>query len=176
MDPWLEYEMNLSRQRNAWADAHLAAEKAVATWWRAAVLSFENPEWDIEIRQGVLVEQTPTGIPGDAVYPVNGRVRVSSTSGAELVYYECDTNYGDARSGGCVPADRDYDCGELRSWGITSIPVIGEDWMLLDDDGDGWACEPLVVAAPVAQAETPSQENVNQCDGVVGMLGCLLGR
>ena len=48
--------------------------------------------------------------------------------------------------------------------------------MLLDDDGDGWACEPLVVAAPVAQAETPSQENVNQCDGVVGMLGCLLGR
>jgi hypothetical protein len=44
----------------------------------------------------------------------------------------CDANYGEALSGGCVPADRDYDCGELHALGIGDIPVIGDDWMRLD--------------------------------------------
>jgi hypothetical protein len=144
-------------ERNAWADAHLAAEKAVATWWRGALTDrdaerISETEWR-EFREGTLWEVDPNGIPGDALYPVNGRGHVSSLTGGEYVSYECDTNYGDAQSGGCVPADRDYDCGELRSWGIANIPVIGEDWMLLDDDGDGWGCN---VVASAWEPPTPS--------------------
>jgi hypothetical protein len=44
----------------------------------------------------------------------------------------CDVNYGRTASGGCVPADRDYDCSELHEMGIGDIPVIGTDWMHLD--------------------------------------------
>jgi hypothetical protein len=91
-------------------------------------------------------------------------------SAQDFIEYDCDPNYDDAQSGGCVPADRDYDCGELRSWGIANIPVIGEDWMLLDDDGDGLGCEPIV--EPVTLTPEPTK----QCDGILGMLGCFLGR
>ena len=151
----------------------LAAEKEVATWWRLAVTSTnaligfypELLEQGLERREGVLVEQVPNGITGDALYPVTGRVTVSQYSGAEWVYYDCDTNYGDAQSGGCVPADRDYDCGELRSWGIASIPVIGEDGMLLDDDGDRIGCEPVAGAqgeqGPIA---------IEECSAVLARL------
>jgi hypothetical protein len=87
------------------------------------------------------------------------------------ISYVCDVNYWDAQSGGCVPADRDYDSDELRAWGIVNIrvvkivppesgglegalgsviellpwteetPVVEPDWMLLDDDHDGMGCE-----------------------------------
>jgi hypothetical protein len=57
------------------------------------------------------------------------------------VFYPCDPNYENARSGGCVPDNHDYDCPELRSWGIANIPVSGRDWMFLDDDGNGIGCE-----------------------------------
>jgi hypothetical protein len=155
-------------ERETWAGTRLAAEKAVATWWRLPALSsnFYAETGEVWSRNGALVEQVPNEIAGDARYPVAGSVSVSRYSSAEWVTYECDVNYGDAQSGGCVPADRDYDCGELRSWGIASIPVIGEDWMLLDDDGDGWDCEPLVTVLPVP---TP-----NPCDGLVGTVGCFL--
>jgi hypothetical protein len=123
-------------------------------------------------REGALTELAPYGTNRDDPYPIIGRH--DSMTLFQMVYYECDENYGDAQSGGCVPADRDYDCSELRSWGIASIPVQGEDWMLLDDDGDGWGCEPIVVeqAAPVA---VPTAESADPCEGVLGMLGCLLG-
>ena len=50
---------------------------------------------------------------------------------------------------------------------------MGEDWMLLDDDGDGWGCEPLatVLAAPTP---LPVAETGNPCDGLAGTVGCLL--
>jgi hypothetical protein len=162
-------------ERDAWADTHLAAEKAVATWWRFPALTsnFYAEAGEVWSRNGALVEQVPNEIPRDALYPVAGSVSVSPYSGREWVTYDCDTNYDDAQSGGCVPADRDYDCGELRSWGIASIPVIGDDWMLLDDDGDGWGCEPIVtaLAAPTA---IPVVGSVNNCDGLVGTVGCFL--
>ena len=149
---------------DAWAEEHLAAEEAVAAWWRL-ILPLDTEQLD---RRGALQEVVPNGILGDALYPVNGRV--GSFPSGEIVEYACDANYDDAQSGGCVPADRDYDCGELRSWGIANIPVIGEDWMLLDDDGDGLGCEPIV--EPVA----PTPEATKQCEGILGTLGCLLGR
>jgi hypothetical protein len=43
----------------------------------------------------------------------------------------CDPNYAPTAAG-CVPADRDYDCGELHARGIGDIPVIGTDWQRLD--------------------------------------------
>ena len=166
-------EFAASREQNAWADAHLAAEKAAASWWRSGGLGYDP--WSGERNQGVLVEQVLNGIPGDAVYPVPGHGWSMETLDGtpEVVWYVCDANYDHALSGGCVPADRDYDCGELRSWGIASIPVVGEDWMLLDDNGDGWGCEP-VVTVPAAQPAVLIAEPANPCDGVVGMLGCLL--
>lgn len=145
-------EWSLQSARDAWADEHLATEKAVATWWRG-----NGPRYDPVSGQrgrGVLVEQV--------------------SSEGELVYYECDSNYGDAESGGCVPSDREYNCVELRSWGIASIPVTGDDWMLLDEDGDGWGCEPVFVPAQVLPAVVPTPEIANQCDGVVGRLECFL--
>ena len=53
------------------------------------------------------------------------------------------------------------------------VQFLGEDWMLLDDDGDGWGCEPLatVLAAPTP---LPVAETGNPCDGLVGTVGCLL--
>jgi hypothetical protein len=162
--PW-ELE---ERRQNAFVDAHLAAEKAVATWWRCCFLNLDV--YEIESRGGALKEMVPNGIPGDALYPISGRV--SNSSGTEFVHYDCDPNYGDAQSGGCVPADRDYDCAELRSWGIAGIPVIGEDWMLLDDDGDGQGCEPLITVQ-AAQTVAPTAEPTKQCEGILGMLGCL---
>jgi hypothetical protein len=110
-----------------WADTYLAAEKADAVYWRNAYVRLES------------ATGTRTGRLGDH----EGRMIYGS--------YVCDPNYDDALSGGCVPADRDYDCGELRSWGIVAIPVrtarptstppIIGDWMLLDDDHDGLGCE-----------------------------------
>jgi hypothetical protein len=79
-------------------------------------------------REGALVEYLRT-------FPLPDGPR------SERVEYVCDPNYDDALSGGCVPVDRDYDCSELRSWGIANIPVIGEDWMLLDEDYDRVGCE-----------------------------------
>lgn len=148
-----------------WADTYLAAEKAVAVFWRDAFVHRDTMNGKRTGRLG-----TPEG---------------------QIPSYACDPNYEDAQSGGCVPADRDYDCWELRSWGIVNIPIlnypyptlpshIGDDWMLLDDDHDGMGCEVEPVndgaAVQTAQAVTPSPESPDQCDGVVGMLGCLLGR
>ncbi|MCA9878173.1 MAG: hypothetical protein KC442_10335 [Thermomicrobiales bacterium] len=159
-------ERRLQRQRDTWADTHLAAERAVATWWRG-----RGPGYDpVSGRRGrgVLVEQVPGGRSGDALDFAR-----REPLDREFIYYECDPNYDDAESGGCVPSDRDYDCSELRAWGIASIPVIGEDWMLLDDDGDGWGCEPIRTTQ-AGQAVVPTHEPGNQCDGVVGRLGCFL--
>lgn len=145
-------ESRLQRARDAWADEHLAAEKAVATWWRG-----RGPQYDPVSGQrgrGILVEQVP--------------------SDREIVSYECDPNYGDAESGGCVPGDRAYDCVELRSWGIASIPIVGEDWMVLDDDGDGRGCEPTFVPIQVVQAVAPTPDSSMQCDGVLSRIGCFL--
>lgn len=106
----------------AWADTNLAADKAVAIFWR---------DVDVEYSGGTLI----------------GTLRAAD---GRTIRYTCDTNYRGAQSGGCVPADRDYDCTELRSWGIVNIPVMPPipgakhqrgDWMLLDDDGDGVGCE-----------------------------------
>jgi len=107
-----------------WANTYLGAEKAVAVYWRDAYVEHEA-----------------------------NRKRIGSLRGPDeqVINYTCDINYGDTQSGGCVPADRDYDCWELRSWGIVGIPVrtptpntnppIRGDWMLLDDDHDGLGCE-----------------------------------
>jgi hypothetical protein len=38
------------------------------------------------------------------------------------LHYDCDLHDGDALSGGSVPHNRDFDCLELRSWGIVNIP------------------------------------------------------
>lgn len=121
-DPYHEQkEYDRADTADAWADTHLAAEKAAATYWRDALVRED---------------------------PVTGeRISRLGTPDGRFIYgsYVCDPNYGNAISGGCVPADRDYDCGELRSWGIVNIPVLFEigigDWMLLDDDHDGMGCE-----------------------------------
>jgi hypothetical protein len=118
-------EQRFIYQRDKWADEYLAAEKAVAKWWRWPLVEISDGSGQ---RMGTLfqhprVTPTPNG-------PHN-----------EYVEYVCDPNYDHAQSGGCVPADRDYDCWELRSWGIANIGVIGEDWMLLDEDFDGVGCE-----------------------------------
>ena len=86
-----------------------------------------------------------------------------------------------------MPSDRDYDCFELRSWGIVNIPIrdttifVGEDWMLLDDDHDGIGCEVepvndsnVVQTAQTALAVVPTPEPPDPCDGLVGNLGCFL--
>jgi hypothetical protein len=55
--------------------------------------------------------------------------------------YGCDWNYATTRRG-CVPDQPgDYDCPDLRALGLSDIRVIGDDWMLLDEDGDGFGCE-----------------------------------
>ena len=49
--------------------------------------------------------------------------------------------------------------------------------MLLDDDWDGVGCEPLVTsfAAPTPMpTPMPIVESVNNCDGLVGTVGCFL--
>ncbi len=107
---------------DAWADTHLVAAKAAAVSWRDAYVEYED------------------GGPIGTLRAADGRV----------IRYACDVSYGEAQSGGCVPADRDYDCAELRSWGIVNIPIMRAipgarylrgDWMLLDDDHDGLGCE-----------------------------------
>jgi hypothetical protein len=106
---------------NQWANEHLAVERAEAVWWRDALVDHLSDG----SRIGWLLH-LPTWEHG---------------SDHKDFYYPCDTHYGDALSGGCVPDSRDFDCPELRSWGIVNIPVIGEDWMLLDDDGNGAGCD-----------------------------------
>jgi hypothetical protein len=65
--------------------------------------------------------------------------------------YGCDWNYATTRAG-CVPAEQgDYDCPDLHAMGLWDIRVIGEDWMLLDEDGDGVGCE-LTLDALEAEA------------------------
>jgi hypothetical protein len=117
-----------------WADIYLTEEKTTATYWRSPLVQ----------------RNSVTG----------HRMGRLGTSDGRYIYgsYVCDPNYDVALSGGCVPADRDYDCWELRSWGIVNIPImdttirpnttgaampsfIGDDWMLLDDDHDGMGCE-----------------------------------
>lgn len=120
-------------ETDAWADTYLAAEKAVAVYWR-----------DVRV---------------DHDFGSAKRTGRLGTPDGQFISYTCDDNYEDARSGGCVPADRDYDCGELQSWGIVNIPVrppipiadqlwfartsteLRGDWMLLDDEHDGIGCE-----------------------------------
>jgi hypothetical protein len=171
-----QYYLNdLARERDALIDArdeladeYLAAEKAVRTWWRWALteISDESGQRMGTLTQHPLIPPSPDG-------PRN-----------EVIEYECDPNYDDALTGGCVPADRDYDCEELRSWGIAQIPVIGDDWMLLDDDHDGMGCEVeprdysnvVRMAQVVVPTPEPTPEADNPCDGLVGMLGCLIGR
>jgi hypothetical protein len=107
-----------ANEANEWAERYLATELAVATHWRSPFVVHDS---ETGKRQGELE---------------------SMSTPVQRYRFDCDPNYVDAYSGGCVPADRDYDCWELRSWGIASIGVI-QDWMLLDDDGDGVGCEPV---------------------------------
>jgi hypothetical protein len=106
-----------------WVQANLAIERAQATWWRDAFVD-DLPDGN---RRGWfrLIDLT----------------KLEEERRFQSVVYPCDVNYGNARSGGCVPDNRDYDCPELRSWGIVNIPVTGNDWMLLDDNHDGMGCE-----------------------------------
>ena len=71
-----------------------------------------------------------TAVSANTVMDPAGLTAVSRAEGAGA--YPCDENYGPPASGGCVPADRDYDCRELHEMGIGDIPVIGADWMRLD--------------------------------------------
>jgi hypothetical protein len=70
---------------------------------------------------------------------------VGTTSPAPVAAQSCDPNYG-ITAGGCVPGDRDYDCGELHARSIGDIPVIGSDWQRLDGyfdhDRDIWLSYP----------------------------------
>lgn len=144
----LEHIEHDAAARDEWADTYLAAEKAVAVYWRLPIARY-----DCESGKRI------------------GHLKEVATPG-ETIRYVCDGNYGNAESGGCVPADRDYDCDELRAWGLVNIPVhknvvppepggiVGaaanviallpggapdpvadRDWMLLDDDHDGLGCE-----------------------------------
>jgi hypothetical protein len=124
-----------------WADTYLAAEKAAATYWRNA---FVNRDPKTGKRIGTL----------------------ESTTTSEMVRYMCESLYNDALSGGCVPDDRDYDCDELRAWGIVNIPVVKSrpgvfipsqvvDWMQLDEDGDGIACEVNPEEQPFERGQLP---------------------
>lgn len=111
-----------------WADTYLSAEKAAATYWRNAYVNRDSATGK---RIGTL----------------------ESTTTSEIVRYPCESLYNDALSGGCVPEDRDYDCDELRAWGIVNIPVVKSsqsggyipsmlvDWMHLDEDDDGIGCD-----------------------------------
>jgi hypothetical protein len=55
--------------------------------------------------------------------------------------YGCEWNYATKRTG-CVPDEQgDFDCPDLHAMGLSDIRVIGDDWMLLDEDGDGFGCE-----------------------------------
>jgi hypothetical protein len=132
-------ELELIVERDAWADAHLATEKATASYWRDPItwISRESRQ-----RLGAVLQQPRLPLSPDG--PRNDDIE-----------YVCDLNYDDAQSGGCVPADRDYECWELQSWGIANIPLIGEDWMLLDDDGNGVGCE-VIGTAQEAQSSLPS--------------------
>jgi hypothetical protein len=168
-----DYQNDLARERDLIiqrlddeADEYLAAEKAVATWWRRTLTETSDESGQ---RTGTLIQ-----------YP-----RVTFTPDGprnEVIEYECDPNYEDALTGGCVPADRDYDCEELRSWGIAQMLVIGDDWMLLDDDHDGVGCEVeprdysnvVRTAQAVVPTPEPTPETDNPCDGLVGTLGCFL--
>lgn len=125
-----------------WADTYLSAEKAAATYWRNAYVKRDSATGK---RIGTL----------------------ESTTTSEMVRYACDSLYSDALSGGCVPDDRDYDCEELRTWGIVNIPVRKSsqsgafipsqvvDWMLLDDDGDGIGCEVEPAEETIVRGQLP---------------------
>jgi hypothetical protein len=55
--------------------------------------------------------------------------------------YGCDWNYSTTKAG-CVPDQPgDYDCPDLHAMGLWEIRVLGDDWMLLDEDEDGLGCE-----------------------------------
>jgi hypothetical protein len=122
-----EWELERADRQNAWADTYLAAEKAEALYWRQT-LAKRDP-----------VSNKPMG-------------ELVNMTTREVVRYPCDPNYDRAQPGGCAPGDRDYECWELRSWGIVNIPIKnfssaiatelkGDDWMLLDDDHGGVGCE-----------------------------------
>ena len=97
-----EAELEWADSQNAWADTYLAAEKAEALYWREALVKL-NPVTN---------------------KPVGGLVNMTTR---EVVRYPCDPNYDHAQSGGCVPADRDYDCWELRSWGWEEPQLFSEE-------------------------------------------------
>ena len=86
--------------------------------------------------------------------------------------YGCDWNYA-THPTGCVPEGfGDYDCDQLLLTGLSNIRVIGEDWMLLDDDGDGVGCEPEV-AGQVAGAAIPSNDSLpDAARGAPSFEGC----
>jgi hypothetical protein len=60
-----------------------------------------------------------------------GGLFVGGLAAIPAVAQSCDPNYAPVAAG-CVPADRDYDCPELKDRGIGDIPVIGTDWQRLD--------------------------------------------
>jgi hypothetical protein len=75
--------------------------------------------------------------------------------------YGCDWNYATTRTG-CVPAEQgDYDCFDLRAMGLKDIRVIGDDWMLLDEDGDGFGCE--FIATETAYCESLAETERTAC-------------
>src|SRR5215217_5177810 len=62
---------------------------------------------------------------------LGGALFAGNASPTPVAAQGCDPNYAPT-SAGCVPGDRDYDCGELHAMGIGDIPVIGNDWQRLD--------------------------------------------
>jgi hypothetical protein len=77
------------RERDAWADAHLAAEKAVATWWRLpALISNYYADYaddDELVRGGALMEQNPAGTLEDAPYLVGGTYSTIQEDGTRTI-------------------------------------------------------------------------------------------
>jgi hypothetical protein len=77
--------------------------------------------------------------------------------------YGCDWNYGTTWTGGCVPDQQgDLDCPDLRAMELGNVRVIGDDWMLLDEDGDGFGCE-FSYAAETAYCESLSEPERTTC-------------
>ena len=81
--------------------------------------------------------------------------------------YGCDWNYAMKMNGGCIPSEQgDLDCVDVYALGIFFIHIIGEDWMLLDEDGDGIGCQnppPYFGDPDGAHCASLAQPDQDQC-------------